>query len=146
MGCDLHKKDDLKMKEYKKTEEEKIFDNDGNFEPRNFYSGHDYTLEKEYALLDKIDKLVNQYYEMIVPGITEAPTDTNKPYTLPFLYWFGRQEKVNVRMLLYKSAHNMINKIRKASSDLIDEKHTEANVSLPIKANVSELLDKIIDK
>ena len=120
----------------KKIEEEKIFDNDGNFEPLNFITGHVIKLEKEYALLDKIDKLVNQYYEMIVPGITEAPTDTDNP--LPFLYWFGHQDKVKVRSLLYESAHNMANKIRKASADLIDEEHKEANVS--------ELLDKIIDK
>ena len=120
----------------KKVEEEKIFDNDGNFQPVNFICGHVCNLEKEYALLDKIDKLVNQYYEMIVPGITEAPTDKNHP--LPFLYWFGHQDKVNVRSLLYESAHNMANKIIKAAADLIDEEHTEANVS--------ELLDKIIDK
>ena len=120
----------------KKTEEEKIFDNDGNFKPLNFIGGHVHSLEKEYALLDKIDKLVNQYYEMIVPGITEAPTDKN--YPLPFLYWFGHQEKVNVRNLLYKSAHNMVGKLIRASADLIDEDHKEANVS--------ELLDKIIDK
>ena len=120
----------------KKVEEEKIFDNDGNFRPVNFITGHDYKLEKEYALLDKIDKLVNQYYEMIVPGITEAPTDTDNP--LPFLRLFGYQNKVNVRSLLYKSAHNMAGKLIKASADLLDEEHREANVS--------ELLDKIIDK
>ena len=120
----------------KKIEEEKIFDNDGNFKPMNFFTGHVYKLEKEYALLDKIDKLVNQYYEMIVPGITEAPTDKDNP--LPFLYWFGHQDKVNVRSLLYKSAHNMAGKLRKASVDLMNEEHDEANVS--------ELLDKISDK
>ena len=126
-------------------EEKKIFDNDGNFEPVNFIIGHNYKLEKEYALLDKIDKLVNQYYEMIVPGITEAPTDTNKPFPLPFLYWFGHQDKVNVRYLLLESAHNMADKLRKAAAELIDEKHAEANVE-HAEANVSELLDKIIDK
>ena len=118
------------------VEEEKIFDNDGNFKPFNFFTGHDYKLEKEYALLDKIDKLVNQYYEMVVPGITEAPTDIDNP--LPFLYWFGYQEKVNVRNLLYKSAHNMTHKIRKAAAELSNAGHKEANVS--------ELLDKIIDR
>lgn len=143
MGCDLHKKDDLKMKDelkMKKMEEEKkIFDNDGNFKPINLINGNFVKLEKEYALLDKIDKLVNQYYEMIVPGITEAPTNTDNPLPpLPFLYWFGYQNKVNVRMLLYKSAHNMDNKLMRASADLMREEHTEANVS--------ELLDKIIDK
>ena len=40
----------------KKVEEEKIFDNDGNFRPINFICGHVCNLEKEYALLDKIDK------------------------------------------------------------------------------------------
>lgn len=118
------------------VEEEKIFDNDGNFVPLNFITGHDYKLEKEFALLNKIEKLVNQYYEMIVPGITEKPID--KPFALTFLHWFGHQEKVNVRSLLYESAHNMANKIRKAAADLMDEGHKEANVS--------ELLDKIIDK
>ena len=127
------------------VEEEKIFDNDGNFKPMNFIIGHDYKLEKEYALLDKIDKLVYQYYEMIVPGITEEPTDTDKPFPLTFLHWFGHQEKVNVRYLLHESAHNMRNKIIKAAADLIDEKHAEANVE-HAEANVSELLDKIIDK
>lgn len=120
------------------VEEEKIFDNDGNFEPWNLFIGHVYKLDKEYALLDKIDKLVNQYYEMIVPGITEKPTDTDKPFPLPFLYWFGRQEKVNVRSLLYKSAHDMADKIRKAALELRNAGHKEANVS--------QLLDKIIDK
>ena len=138
MGCDLHKKDDLKMKEYNKIveEEKKIFDNDGNFVPMEFFFGHVYKFQKEYALLDKIDKLVNQYYEMIVPGITEKPTD--EPFSLPFLYWFGHQEKVNVRSLLYESAHKMADKIRKAAAELSNEGHKEANVS--------ELLDKIIDK
>ena len=120
------------------VEEEKIFDNDGNFKPFNFFTGHDYKLEKEYALLDKIDKLVYQYYEMIVPGITEKPTDTDEPFPLTFLHWFGHQDKVNVRYLLHKSAHNMADKIRKAAADLMNEGHKEANVS--------ELLDKIIDK
>ena len=119
-------------------EEKKIFDNDGNFEPVNFIIGHDYKLGKEYALLDKIDKLVYQYYEMIVPGITEKPTDTNKPFPLTFLHWFGYQEKVSVRSLLYESAHNMAGKLIKAAADLMDEGHK--------KANVSQLLDKIIDK
>ena len=119
-------------------EEKKIFDNDGNFEPWNLFTGHDYKETKEYALLDKIDKLVNQYYEMIVPGITEKPTDTDKPFPLPFLYWFGRQEKVNVRYLLLKSAHNMNDKIRKAALELSNAGQEEANVS--------QLLDKIIDK
>ena len=134
MGCDLHKKDDLKMK----NTEKKIFDNDGNFVPFNFMCGHEYSLEKEYALLDKIDKLVHQYYEMIVPGITEAPTDTDELFPLTFLHWFGRQEKVNVRYLLHESAHNMADKIRKAAAELMDEGYK--------KANVSQLLDKIIDK
>ena len=136
MGCDLHKKDDLKMK--KIVEEEKIFDNDGNFKPMNFFIGHAYNLNKEYALLDKIEKLVYQYYEMVVPGITEAPTDTNKPFPLPFLYWFGYQEKVRVRNLLYKSAHNMTYKLREAALELSNAGYE--------KANVSQLLDKIIDK
>ena len=119
-------------------EEKKIFDNDGNFEPMELFFGHCYNLNKEYALLDKIDKLVNQYYEMIVPGITEAPTDTDKLFPLTFLHWFGHQEKVNVRYLLLKSAHNMADKIRKAAAELSNEGHKEANVS--------QLLDKIIDK
>ena len=105
------------------VEEEKIFDNDGNFVPWNLFIGHNCRIDKEYALLDKIDKLVNQYYEMVVPGITEAPTDTDKPHPLPFLYWFGRQEKVNVRSLLYKSAHNMDYKIRKAALELSNAGH-----------------------
>lgn len=119
-------------------EEKKIFDNDGNFEPRNLFIGHNCRIDKEYALLDKIDKLVHQYYEMVVPGITETPTDTDEPFPLPFLYWFGRQEKVNVRMLLLESAHNMDDKLRKAAAELSNAGHKEANVS--------QLLDKIIDK
>lgn len=120
------------------VEEKKIFDNDGNFKPFDFFTTGGYKLEKEYALLDKIDKLVYQYYEMIVPGITEKPTDTDNPFPLTFLHWFGHQDKVKVRSLLYESAHNMADKIRKAAAELMREEHKEANVS--------QLLDKIIDK
>ena len=63
MGCDLHKKDDLKMK---KTENE-IFDRGGYFYTEDIVN-HTYDAEKACDLLEKIQKYVNKYIAMVVPG------------------------------------------------------------------------------
>ena len=63
MGCDLHKKDDLKMKK----QENEIFDKGGYFFTEDIVN-HTYDAEKADDLLEKIHKYVNKYIAMVVPG------------------------------------------------------------------------------
>ena len=136
MGCDLHKKDDLKMKEYNKTRNT-IFDNEGY---GNVYDilYHECNRARAAGMLDKAMDYIRRYFNEIVPGFEDKYALTGKPDNKEFMEEDATKKLINFRNYIEDEAEEMRNKVMLAAADLMDEGHTEANVS--------ELLDKIIDK
>ena len=136
MGCDLHKKDDLKMREYNKTRNT-IFDNEGSGNINDILN-HECQRARAAGMLDKAMDYIRRYFNEIVPGFEDKYALTEKHDNKEFMGEDATKKLIFVRNYLEDEAEEMRNKIIKAAADLMDEGHKEANVS--------QLLDKIIDK
>ena len=150
MGCDLHKKDELKMKEYNKTRNT-IFDNEGY---GNVYDilHHECSRARAAGMLDKAIDYIRRYINEIVPGFEDKIPDNKE-----FMEEDATKKLIIFRNYIEDEVEEMRTKVMMAArrlnynhnfddidfnaiyaADIEDEIHKEANVS--------ELLDKIIDK
>lgn len=98
MGCDLHKKDDLKMKK----QENEIFDKSGYFNTEDIVN-HTCDAEKADDLLEKIHKYVNKYIAMVVPGGGDEYDGRNK-----LCGWYHTDYMNNTKALLWCDLENEI--------------------------------------
>ena len=146
------------MKEYNKTRNT-IFDNEGF---GNVYDilNHECQRARAAGMLDKAMDYIRRYFNEIVPGFEDKYEDkyvlTGKPDNKEFMEEDATKKLINFRKYLEDEAEEMRNKVMLAArrlnynkfddidfnaiyaADIEDEIHKEANVS--------EILDKIIDK
>ena len=116
MGCDLHKKDDLKMKEYNKTRNT-IFDNEGY---GNVYDilNHECQRARAAGMLDKAMDYIRRYFNEIVPGFEDKYVLTGKPDNKEFMEEDATKELINIRKYLEDEAEEMRNKVMLAAKRL----------------------------
>ena len=119
MGCDLHKKDDLKMKEYNKTRNT-IFDNEG-LGNNNDILHHECQRARAAGMLDKAMDYIRRYFNEIVPGFEDKYVLTGKPDNKEFMEEDATKKLIIFRKYLEDEAEEMRKKVMLATRRLKDE-------------------------
>lgn len=145
MGCDLHKKDDLKMKEYNKTRNT-IFDNEGY---GNVYDilNHECNRARAAGMLDKAMDYIRRYFNEIVPGFEDKYEDkyvlTGKPDNKEFMEEDATKKLVDIRNYLEDEAEEMHNKVMLAASRLNYNKFDDIDFNAIYAADIEDEIHKL---
>lgn len=121
MGCDLHKKDDLKMKEYNKTRNT-IFDNEGLGNIDDILH-HECQRARAAGMLDKAMDYIRRYFNEIVPGFEDKYALMGKPDNKEFMEEDATKKLVFVRNCIEDEAEEMRNKVMLAAAELSNAGH-----------------------
>lgn len=135
MGCDLHKKDDLKMKEYNKTRNT-IFDNEGYC---NVYDilNHECNRARAAGMLDKAMDYIRRYFNEIVPGFEDEIPDNKE-----FMEEDVTKKLVDVRNYLEDEAEEMRNKVMLAARRLNYNKFDYIDFNAIYAADIEDEIHK----
>ena len=145
MGCDLHKKDDLKMKEYNKTRNT-IFDNEGF---GNVYDilYHECNRARAAGMLDKAMDYIRRYFNEIVPGFEDKYEDkyvlTGKPVNKEFMEEDATKKLINFRNYLEDEAEEMRNKVMLAARRLNNNKFDDICFNAIYAADIEDEIHKL---
>lgn len=145
MGCDLHKKDDLKMKEYNKTRNT-IFDNEGF---GNVYDilYHECSRARAAGMLDKAMDYMRRYINEIVPGFEDKYEDkyvlTGKPNNKEFMEEDSTKILINFRKNLEDEVEEMRKKVMLAARRLNNSNPSDTDFNLIYAADIEDEIHKM---